>query len=283
MDALMEAGAIRRESLVDEGSLGFVRRKEGKVTNYLLVNTSGGPLDRWVALSAPGSSAVLMDAMSGDAGVASVRPRTGSGVEVRVSLLPRESVIVRVLPDKDPAGPAWKYWTTFGAPVELTGAWKITPVEGGPRLPRAAEVSSLGSWTVLDDPEWQRFGGTSRYTIRFKPPAPGTAYALDLGRVCQSARVQLNGRLVGAVLTSPFRIGLGVLPEGENLLEIEVTSTAANRIRDLDRRKVQWKIFHNINIVNVDYKPFDASGWPLHDAGLLGPVRLQPIAVSEVP
>jgi hypothetical protein len=30
-------------------------------------------------------------------------------------------------------------------------------------------------------------------------------------------------------------------------------------------------------VVNVVYKPFDAKDWPLHDAGLLGPVTLQPL------
>ncbi|MEI7908710.1 MAG: hypothetical protein WCK77_03640 [Verrucomicrobiota bacterium] len=49
---------------------------------------------------------------------------------------------------------------------------------------------------------------------------------------------------------------------------------AANRIADLDRRHVPWKQFREINFVNIDYKPFDASGWPAMASGLLGPVRL---------
>ena len=60
----------------------------------------------------------------------------------------------------------------------------------------------------------------------------------------------------------------------KNVLEIEVTNLAANRIADLDRRKVPWKQFHEINFVNIDYKLFDASAWPALDSGLLGPVRL---------
>ena len=59
-----------------------------------------------------------------------------------------------------------------------------------------------------------------------------------------------------------------------NLLEIEVCNVCANRIRDLDRRGVKWKNFHDINFVNIDYKPFDASDWPLAEAGLIGPVTL---------
>ena len=56
---------------------------------------------------------------------------------------------------------------------------------------------------------------------------------------------------------------------------IEVTHLAANRIADLDRRKVPWKRFHEINFVNIDYKDFDASAWPALDSGLLGPVSLR--------
>ena len=44
------------------------------------------------------------------------------------------------------------------------------------------------------------------------------------------------------------------LKPGRNELVIEVTNLAANRIADLDRRKVPWKQFHEINFVNIDYK-----------------------------
>jgi hypothetical protein len=67
------------------------------------------------------------------------------------------------------------------------------------------------------------------------------------------------------------------LKQGRNLLEIEVTNLAANRIADLDRRKVSWKAFHEINFVNIDYKPFDASAWEPVPSGLLGPVQLVPV------
>jgi hypothetical protein len=66
---------------------------------------------------------------------------------------------------------------------------------------------------------------------------------------------------------------------GDNLLEVEVTNVAANRIRDLDQRRVNWKSFYEINFVNRNYRPFDASDWPLRDSGLLGPVVLSPMDV----
>jgi hypothetical protein len=100
---------------------------------------------------------------------------------------------------------------------------------------------------------------------------------LDLGNVCQSARVRLNGRNAGTLFAPPFRVVVDQLKPQGNLLEVEVTNVSANRIRDLDRRGVPWKCFHDINFVNVDYRPFDASDWPLFDSGLLGPVTLKPV------
>jgi hypothetical protein len=38
---------------------------------------------------------------------------------------------------------------------------------------------------------------------------------------------------------------------------------------------VEWKIFRDINFVGIDYRPFDASKWPVRPSGLLGPVTLQ--------
>jgi hypothetical protein len=101
---------------------------------------------------------------------------------------------------------------------------------------------------------------------------------LDLGDVRESARVRLNGRDVGTVWSLPMRLRVGThLKAGRNVLELDVTNLAANRIRDLDQRKVSWKIMREINFVNINYKPFDAAGWPLTPSGLLGPVTLTPL------
>jgi hypothetical protein len=96
--------------------------------------------------------------------------------------------------------------------------------------------------------------------------------------VAESARVRLNGRPLGVAWCPPFRFRVGLaLKAGDNTLEVEVTNLAANRVRDLDRRGVAWKYFHDANVVGRDYKPLDASGWPLRPSGLLGPVTLQPL------
>ena len=79
---------------------------------------------------------------------------------------------------------------------------------------------------------------------------------------------------------APYRIVLDDLKSAGNVLEVDVTNLAANRIRDLDRRHVVWRNFHDINFASISYKRFDASNWPLHDSGLLGPVTLTPMKLD---
>ena len=88
----------------------------------------------------------------------------------------------------------------------------------------------------------------------------------------------LNGQALGTLWAAPFTINLGAaLKAGRNTLEIEVTNVAANRIADMDRRGVQWKIFRDANVLSTAYTKFDASNWPVRDAGLIGPVQLTPL------
>jgi len=90
-----------------------------------------------------------------------------------------------------------------------------------------------------------------------------------------SARIRLNGERVGHAILEPYRVLLpDGLKEGQNELEVEVTNLAANRIRDLDMRQVSWRIFQDINFVDIRYKGFDARQWSVRDSGLLGPVRI---------
>ena len=158
-------------------------------------------------------------------------------------------------------------------------------MDGGPTLPPEYQTAGLVSWTTRTNAEYQRFAGTARYTVEFeKPGGSADDWMLDLGRVCESARVRLNGRTIGALWCPPFEISVGAfLRPGTNRLEVEVTNLAANRVRDLDRRKVGWKNFYDINVVGRDYHPLDASNWPLLDSGLLGPVMLKPVNFLSLP
>jgi hypothetical protein len=276
---LLAASAIPRESLTDAG-LSFVRRSDANGWNYFIANQSSTNFAGWVTLARTGDSAVILDPLTGQTGVAACR-KTADHQEVYLSLPAGASQIVRLVADQAVVGKAWDYWQTNGAPTVLTGTWNVSFVQGGPVLPADFQTTRLDSWTRLGDTNAQRFAGSARYTLHFDAPAEATgSCSLDLGDVRQSARVRLNGRDCGTLIIPPFRVTVDHLKAKDNLLEVEITNVSANRIRDLDRRGVPWKIMRDINIVDVNYHPFDASDWPLTDSGLLGPVTLAPITTA---
>ena len=285
MDALLKQSGSRREPMMDDG-VWFVRRLDSDGDEYFIANRSDKPVDRWITLGFPAQSAVLMDPrFENRSGVAAQRFLSKADMQIYLQLLPGESRILRTFINKIVTGPAWPNVAPAGTAQEITGTWDVKFVEGGPELPAAFTATNLVSWTTRDDPEAQRFAGTARYFLNFDHPA-GQAddWVLQLGRVCEAARVKLNGRDVGAVWCAPWQINVGrFLQPGKNILEIEVTNLAANRVRDLDIRHVNWKYFYDANMNAKGSGRFDASRWPLRDSGLLGPVQLQPVKKIAFP
>ena len=160
----------------------------------------------------------------------------------------------------------------------MDGNWHVEFITGGPTIPAGLATDQLASWTTFAPPETESFAGTAAYTIQFdRPEDKSNRFLLDLGDVRDSAQVELNGQEVATLFSPPYRVSIGPLRDTGNELRVVVTSVAANRIRDLDRRGVRWRIFQDINVVNINYRPFDAANWPVRDAGLLGPVSLQPL------
>ncbi len=274
--ASLDVAGVQRETMFDQPGMMCIRRGFNGGLYYFIANRGDQTLDTWLPLSVAAKSVVILDPLTGNSGLASSYVKA-SQTHCHLQLAPGQSIIVRAFAEAQAPGPIWEYWDAAGKAIPIDGQWQVNFLSGGPDLPASFTTERLATWTELGGAKAAAFAGTARYSIRFNtPPSRRDRWRLDLGRVCQSARVRLNGRDLGTLFTPPFQIELsGLKPKG-NLLEIEVTSVTANRIRDLDRRGVKWKTFNDINFVNLNYKPFDASNWPLTDAGLLGPVTLTP-------
>ena len=90
---------------------------------------------------------------------------------------------------------------------------------------------------------------------------------MDLGEVCQMARVYLNGKDLGLVWKQPYRLDTsGALRQGENNLQIKVINSWVNRLVG-DAKESGPRITYT----TVSYFDSDSETDP---AGLLGPVRL---------
>lgn len=259
---------VLREPIAEAG-LRFVRRRHDNGHHYFIVNRGAKAAFVPSRLATGNASATVLDPWHPE------RPALLLGY---LKLEPGQSTIVRTFRDQTAAKGTHTFEIKEPTLVPIRGPWKLDFTEGGPALPGPAELPALVSWTTLADPAAAAFAGTGRYSATFDySPAPKTTrVVLDLGRVAHTARVSLNGEALGTSWCPPHALDVtGRLKPGSNTLSVEVTNLAANRIADLDRRKVDWKRFHEINFVNIDYQPFDASKWPAMESGLLGPVALR--------
>jgi len=282
LDAALSSAGIRPEEITRQVGVHFVRRaSEDGGSIYFIANRGNLTFDQFITLGRPAVQTAILDPMSGRTGMAEILKDSNWGTRVHLQLEPGESLILRTFyVNKANIAQSWNYWRTDGKCFVLNGKWDIKFIVGGPSLPNEYTTDKLSSWTENGDGATQSFGGTAIYTLRFDAPeltvnTPIHHWSLDLGKVCQSARVRLNGKNLGTVFIPPFRVPVNRLKLKDNVLEVEITSTSANRIRDLDRRGIQWKIFYDSNILSLNYKPFDASKWPVAEAGLLGPVTLR--------
>lgn len=267
--------------------LQVVRRKVDGGHYLFLFNMGKLVLNTWGMVPMPTRSVVMMDPMTGKIGEAKTRPGKEwplPNTLVRIQLQPGETIILRTFTDRESTGlDPWPYYEVTGEPIDVEAKCEVDFIQGGPVLPESFTCDKPIAWTGRGDADADHFAGTARYTLTFDAPdgmPESQVYRLDLGEVRDSCRVTLNGESLGALIGRRWTIDGVQLKPGENVLEVEVTNVAANRVRDLDIRGVDWKKFHDINIVNIDYKEFDASVWPVRPAGLLGPVRLVPLDVE---
>lgn len=278
------AGAGVTREAISETPVDFIRRASDRGHDYFFANLAADALDGWVTLGVPATLATLTDPLTGKTGTAALRHTADDQAQIYLQIQPSESLLVSVSTRGPSNAARWIYLKPSGPAIPIEGTWNIEFIKGGPVLPAAIETTTLASWTEIGDTEAQRFAGTARYTVAFDmPDGQADDWILDLGDVRDSARLRVNGREATTAWSLPFKVRIGsFLKPGRNHLEIEVTNVAANRIRDMDRRGVNWKIMHKINFVNIRYRPFDASDWELEASGLLGPLQLIPMQTIDL-
>ncbi|KUJ53320.1 glycosyl hydrolase [Chryseobacterium sp. JAH] len=269
---------IEREKLTDTG-LKFVRRQFDGGKYYYIVNHTSKEINQNITLNNIGKQVTMMNPENGDYGLAQTHNNS-----VRVQLKSGESLIIKNTEDIYTSIPNWYYSEKTDAPIGLNQPWQLTFKEGGPELPKTRTLDKLQPWTnFTEDASTQSFSGTGVYTTTLKLKKKNADdYLLKFDKLYESARVIVNGQDAGIVWSLPFEINIGkYLKKGKNTFQIEVCNLMANRIRDMDQKKIQWRNYHEINFVNINYKPFDASNWKVQPSGLDGEIQLIPIHYSK--
>ncbi|SKC09738.1 glycosyl hydrolase [Dyadobacter psychrophilus] len=265
---LITSGAFR-ESFAAKG-LTFIRKKtQDNKRLYFISNLANQFKEGWIKVSIAGGLEQLY-ALDENA---SWKPIPRDGDTIYLKLLPGQSCFLRETTknaSKEKVNIADKEF-------EIKGKWDLKFLKGRPSIPAGAKLNELKTWTSLPDSAVY-FSGTARYEVRFDCPdnlLKSGIKILDLGDVREVAAVKLNGKPIGTAWSIPFHLEISEqLKAKGNVLEIEVTNLSANYMRLRDTQKPDWKKFHDINIVDITYKKFDATKWEPMPSGLLGPVKI---------
>lgn len=264
---LLAKSDIECERSLSEKGFHFLKMKMNNENWYMVFNSGTELIDEWVELNYPAKSYVFLNPMDG--GISKAKKK---GNSIHIQLEPERTVFIKCSA-KNVDAPQFAYINPLTETDEITGNWKIHFMEGGPVYPNDIITEKLGSWTSFGGIETKRFAGTAQYTIEFDWKKEGSSAELNLGVVKDCARVKLNGKEFVSLLGPTYKVKVDNLKQGKNLLEVEVTNVAANRIRDLEIRKVDWKqgtipiIFYNRHV--------EPSEWKVREAGLLGPVTIR--------
>lgn len=287
LKSLMSASKLTYEELAARYGAKYARRTldDGKV--YFVSMLQNRSIDGWVTLGNKSKAVALFDPMSGETERAKIRQRKGR-TQVYLQLQAGESIIIRCW-NKAPKGLDMHQ----EAPVErldnasavtLNGFWQFRFTKGWPdNVSRDVFKMSPApaSWADLEAEQAANFAGSGVYKLSFNMPKhEADDWCLDFGEgLYESARVRINGQYVGLVWAVPYQMNVGkyLKPGENNEIEIEVTNLPANLISDYDRRGVNWRIFKDINIVSVFYKPITFDVWDRKESGLTSSPLLIPI------
>ncbi|MBP5513255.1 MAG: glycosyl hydrolase family 2 [Bacteroidaceae bacterium] len=262
------ARLAKAESMRKDCHLRVIRRKTGNGHHYFIANLTPNDIDAIVPLAVNDKSGWWFNPMTGSIEVAEY---TQKGFHVR--LRSGESRILQVtnLPNPETTAKA-----IAPATIQLQGPWRLSFIESVPSIKRTYKLKQLQTWENLDD-STRILMGTGVYTTTFRMEKSDITgpWELELGDVRESARVYLNGKLLGCAWAVPFTLPCGnALKAGKNELRIEVTNLPANRIADMDRKGIVWRKMKDINVVDLNYRPTSYAHWTPMPSGLNSPVRL---------
>jgi hypothetical protein len=152
----------------------------------------------------------------------------------------------------------------------VEGPWKVA-FEPGRGAPESITLDSLISWSDSTDAGVKYFsgGGTYTKTVQASPEwfKKGTKLWLNLGDVKNLAEVTVNGKSLGIVWHTPYRVEVtSVLKPGANEVKIKVINAWVNRLIGDQQPGATKYTF-------ADVTPYRANS-PLLPSGLLGPVHI---------
>ncbi|MEU8661677.1 glycosyl hydrolase [Actinoplanes philippinensis] len=229
--AALDTLGVRRDVEHERSSLMTVRRVDGRTDHYYLANARHAEnrvitaidQDVWLTTTSRTSVPVRLDAWTGAReGVPFVRD--GDRIRVRVTLQPGQSTLLSFGETRAPV-PRRSY---TGETLALT-EWDLEVEDWQPAGATTHRLTLTGLLPWSSIPGLADVSGIGRYRTTVTTATAARA-RLELGKVVDTCRVRLNGRLLPPVDVLQPATDLHLRP-GRNTIEVEVATTLLNRLR----------------------------------------------------
>lgn len=289
-EAVLQKLNHRPDFVADKNVIRHIHRKTADQDIYFVSNRTAEPQSLNATFRVTGKTPKLWDPETGSQRALPQFKEDNGCITVPLQFAAHESYFIIF---DDVAGAMdGKNFQPLESLATLDGLWNVSfdPDWGGPEN---IIFPKLIDWRDHEHRGIQYYSGTAIYRKKFDLPADADlneSMVLDLGKIYEMARVELNGKLIGTVWSAPYQIELDstLLKAKDNELEIEVANSWENRIigdktkEDRDVRTVQWdsgllsgKAFktgrYTFSTHAKDYKK------KTQPSGLIGPVILKQV------
>ena len=271
VDSILQKLEIPKVGFTTVG-LDFIRKsyKGGKI--YFVANQDSRFNYGNIMLDAKYKNLTAYNPLTGDFYKLSATEREGRNCEIRIQLLPGESIIIFA---DNRIQKAEAYNEYIGKKYQLKGEWTISFGEEK-NSPATLTTTKLRSWTELGDSTHCYYNGVGCYKLAFDLPKGlenSTKLRLKFSDVRDMAEVFINGKSIGRTWCVPYLLDFDakLLKRKNNKIEIKVKNIATNRIIGMDRHHIKWKECYISDPKRGDYNTTD---WQLEESGLVGDIYL---------
>jgi hypothetical protein len=214
----------------------YIHRASGSEDIYFVRNSSDQPVRCAGVFRVSGRLPEAWDPVTGKRHTVSKYNIKDGVTRIEMELPPHGSMFVlfQAGTNKAPPAPAPGGAPAARPPLVFEEAWYVSfRPPAGQTFTRRFE--SLQPWNESDDLEVRYFSGIATYRKTIPVPRsalkPDTRAYLDLGRVCDLAGVEVNGKSAGIVWTPPLRVEVTrLLRAGDNEFVVKVANRWINRL-----------------------------------------------------
>ena len=272
INEILEKHGVHKDLIYpEEINIKWVHRKLKDADIYFLTNQGDTKVSIDASFRVAGKSPELWSALDGTSRQLPMYSNVGDRTIVPLRFNVNESYFI-IFSGKG-HGPKENRWVASNFETQkplkqLDALWDIHFKNEWLGTDFTFEKQPLFDWTTSSNENIKYFSGTATYTTSFELTEEEAKQTLtiDFEKIGTIATVKLNGKELGTIWTTPYRISISpVVKSGTNVLEVDVTNNWINQMlwqnKKPQEKRETWQLVHALKkMPNNGIMPSGISG-----------------------